>query len=437
MTTQRRRIDTMGPSRTARYAALADRAMWAVAAVTVFIIPLIVTPSTWDSYRLPKEMLVRAAGILLLGLGAVRVLLFGKSPLWRPDSRWVFVAVVIGWTMVTALTAQNHVLAAESVLWVVGCAALYLTLLSGIEGRWWTLLYTVLTAAVLNAVYCLVAVAGWAGGAGVDEGRRSFGFLGNADDEGSYLVFASIAAVALCVATRRRRTLHVVLAALLIAALFSTQTIGAVGALLAGLLIFAFLAAGRRAILAVVMLVTLFGFVAVMYRPLQLRIERWLVAAGSGNIDDILSNRGAGILAAWEMFKDHPVAGVGPGCYRYEYYDYKIRVEDKHRSLTLASTRGGQFGEAHNDHLQTMAQTGLPGYLLLLAAGVLVARRSFSRTRSSVEARFARLTALPLVVGFMVNAMPQFPLELAGPMSPVLALLALCTMKFDEQVDAV
>src|SRR4051794_5950756 len=103
MTAQRRRIDTIAPSKTARYAALADGAMWAVAAVTVFIVPLIVTPSTWDSYRLPKEMLVRSAGILLLGLGAIRAVLFGRSPLWRPDVRWGFVAAVIGWTMVTAL----------------------------------------------------------------------------------------------------------------------------------------------------------------------------------------------------------------------------------------------------------------------------------------------------------------------------------------------
>jgi O-antigen ligase len=427
----------VAPVPAARPGALfADRVLWVVAAVIIFVVPLTVTPSTWDSYRLPKEMLVRAAAILLLGGAAIRAVLFGRSRLWRPDYRWGFVAAVIGWTSVTALTARNHTLAAESLLWVVGCATLYLTLLSGIEGRWWALLYTVLAAAALNAVYCLLAVAGWAGGGGVDEGQRSFGFLGNADDEGSYLVFASIAAVALCVASRRRRPLHVVLALLLIAAVFSTQTIGAVGALLAALLVFAFLAAGRRAILAMAMLVVMFGFVAVMYKPLQLRIERWLVAAGSGRIDDILSNRGAGILAAWEMFKDEPLVGVGPGCYRYEYYDYKIRVEDKHRSLTLASTRGGQFGEAHNDHLQTMAQTGLPGYLLLLAAGVLVARRSLSRRGSGIEARFAHLAALPLVVGFMVNAMPQFPLELAGPMSLVLALLVPCTMKFDEQADA-
>src|SRR5437764_225236 len=29
--------------------------------------------------------------------------------------------------------------------------------------------------------------------------------------------------------------------------------------------------------------------------------KRWLSASTSGKIDDILSNRGAGILAAWEM----------------------------------------------------------------------------------------------------------------------------------------
>lgn len=419
--------------RRAAYAAFADRAMWTVAALLIFVVPLIVTPATWDSYRLPKEMLVRAAGILLLGLAGIRWVLFGKSPLWRPDYRWGFVGVVICWTVVTALTARNHVLAAESVLWVVGCAALYLTLLSGIEGRWWTLLYTAMAAAALNAIYCLLAVAGWAGGGGVFEGR-SFGFLGNADDEGSYLAFAAVAAVALCVATRRRRALHVVLALLLIAGVFSTQTIGAAGALLASLMVFVFVAAGRRAILIGAVLLVGWGFVALMYKPLQRRIEQWVVAAGSGRIDDILSNRGAGILAAWEMFKDHPVLGVGPGCYRYEYYDYKLRVEGKHPQLTLASTRGSQFGEAHNDHAQTLAQVGLPGYALLLCAMAILSWPSFRRRPPALEGRFARLAGLPLATSFAVSAMPQFPMELAGPMSLLLALLVLCTVRPDENV---
>src|SRR5206468_2479690 len=129
----------------------------------------------------------------------------------------------------------------------------------------------------------------------------------------------------------------------------------------------------------------------VAYQPLHLRIVRWLAAAKSGHIDDILANRGAGILGAWEMFKDHPLVGVGPANYRYAFYDYKLRVEDQHPTLTLQTTRASQFGEAHNDHLQTLAQTGVPGYALFLTAAILVAARSFRRLGNGVEGKFAHL----------------------------------------------
>jgi O-antigen ligase len=132
------------------------------------------------------------------------------------------------------------------------------------------------------------------------------------------------------------------------------------------------------------------------------------------------------MLAAWEMAKDHPIVGVGPGCYRYEFYDYKLRVEDKYQSLAYATMRSYNFGDAHNDHLQTLAQTGIPGYALLVAVIAIVARRSFVRAPGSTQRNFARLASLPLVVAFAVSAMPQFPMELAGPMTTLIAIAVPC-----------
>src|SRR5262249_54032652 len=142
-----------------------------------------------------------------------------------------------------------------------------------------------------------------------------------------------------------------------------------------------------------------------------------------------------GILAAWEMFKDHPLVGVGPGCYRFEYYDYKLRVEEQHPRLTLQTMRAQQFGEAHNDHLQTLAQTGIPGYGLLIAAAVLVAWPSFARVGSGVGGRFARVASLPLVMAFLVSALPEFPMELAGPMSGMIAFVAVLCIGRNDQID--
>jgi len=74
-----------------------------------------------------------------------------------------------------------------------------------------------------------------------------------------------------------------------------------------------------------------------------------------------------------------------------------------------------------------MAQTGIPGYALLLAAMVIVARRSFTRAGPGFERRFRRLTGAPLVVAFAVSAMPQFPMELAAPMITLIAVATFCT----------
>ena len=426
---ERRRSNAVTGGR--RGAVRMDRAIWGVALATVLLVPLIVTPSAYDSFRLPKEMLVRAAGILIVALAAIRWLIFGRSARWQPDRRWIFAAIVIGWTAVTALTARQKTLAAESLLWVAAFAVLFVALDTGIVTGWWDLIYAVLFAALVNALYCLAAVAGWTAGYGIENGRAT-GFLGNSDDMGSYFGFAIVAALALSIATPRRRLLHVGVAVLLILALMSTQTIGSFAALFASLAALALVVAGRRALTTVGILLLVGGLIVAVYQPFQGRVKRWLSASTSGKIDDILSNRGAGILAAWEMAKDRPLVGVGPGCYGYEFYRYKIRVEGRHESLAFASTRPFNFGQAHCDHLETMAQTGVPGYILLLAALGFVSLRSFTVPARGVAARFARLAGLPLAVSFAVSALPQFPMELAGPMITALAVAVPCTARVDD-----
>jgi O-antigen ligase len=86
------------------------------------------------------------------------------------------------------------------------------------------------------------------------------------------------------------------------------------------------------------------------------------------------------------------------------------------------------FGEAHNDHLQVLAGTGLVGYGFMLAAIALLASRSFIRRADDDDerARFARLASLPLAIGFSVSALAQFPLELAAALTAYLFYSALC-----------
>ncbi len=64
---------------------------------------------------------------------------------------------------------------------------------------------------------------------------------------------------------------------------------------------------------------------------------------------------------AWEMFKERPVMGFGPGTYAFEY----ARFQDPEK-LTIISTNFGNMGNAHSEYLGPLAETGLPGLLFFL-----------------------------------------------------------------------
>jgi hypothetical protein len=88
------------------------------------------------------------------------------------------------------------------------------------------------------------------------------------------------------------------------------------------------------------------------------------------------------------------------------------------------------FAQVHNDHLQVLAETGLPGYLLFLGALVLLAAITFRLPSvpdiSDPRVRFARLFAFPAALTFAVLTLAQFPLQLTAPTVADLYLAALC-----------
>jgi O-antigen ligase len=145
------------------------------------------------------------------------------------------------------------------------------------------------------------------------------------------------------------------------------------------------------------------------------------------NWDTVTSGRVLPYLAAGYMFRDHPIMGVGPGCFKWEYFPYKVKINALYSKLVVGW--GINFGEVHNDHLQVLAETGLPGYAIFIAAAVLLGAASLRPVHNpapSAEARFSRLASLPLVAGFLIAALGQFPLELAATNTVNLFLFALC-----------
>jgi O-antigen ligase len=94
------------------------------------------------------------------------------------------------------------------------------------------------------------------------------------------------------------------------------------------------------------------------------------------------------------MFKDHPVLGVGPGNYDFDYLKYNaiVGMDERH-----------QQREAHNLFVQTAAETGLVGlaaFIYLLVTILWQTWRASIKFRNKGAVRLASVTwALEIGMG--------------------------------------
>src|ERR1051326_7625300 len=242
--------------------------------------------------------------------------------------------------------------------------------------------------------------------------------MGNPNYVGSYLVAPAVVALALALTQRRGRLGWAAAAAFLVVATFMTYTVGAIVALVAALpVMIAIRLRSPRPITAGVLAALLAAGVAfVAYRPLHERVNVMRDALKRGDLQTLSAMRAMPFLAAAEMARDHPLTGVGPGGLAYNYFDYKLRIQERYRSMFGPGGAAPEnFGEVHNDHLQVASETGLPGYALFAAALLLLASATWQSARTpSPRVSLTRVLALPLVVSFAVLALSQFPLELVA-----------------------
>jgi O-antigen ligase len=236
--------------------------------------------------------------------------------------------------------------------------------------------------------------------------------LGNPNDVGSFLVPGLVATAAWILATKRiaLRLLLTPLALLMIGGLAASRTRGAFLGAAVGLAVLAVVRWRVRALLWT-------GAAAVV---------AGLIAAASpalvGNVFDspvemLLSGRAIAFASAWRMFTESPLFGVGPGNFVYAYFDYASAVQASMIEYAIAG-RQLMFGEAHNDHLQVLAETGIVGYALFIASLVtlIAVSRPKMTAASSERLRFARLCGAPLAASLAALGLFQFPLYLAAPM---------------------
>lgn len=99
--------------------------------------------------------------------------------------------------------------------------------------------------------------------------------------------------------------------------------------------------------------------------------------------------------AAFEMFKERPMMGWGPGVYMFEYAPFQHSSD-----LTIISTNFGNRGNAHSELIGPLSESGVLGMLTIMAimiAGAWTAVRVYKRYRGRRELFFV----LPVFLGLI------------------------------------
>jgi O-antigen ligase len=388
-----------------------------------------------DVFNLPKELAFRAEAIALLAAGVLWATSAHRTWSLRGSRRAIILAaVVVAWAAITTLTSTNRPLSADSLITVAAAAVIFVATAIAAQTMPIVAVDILMAGACLNVVMVILQElkiwSPFVHAAYVSGHYESVGFLGNANYVGTYLAMPALAAIVLAVvATGKRRWIYAAIAALLIAGIAVSATRTAIGALVAGLAMLSL--RSRRAALAMAAALAVVALLTLSPRTaLGERVRDFIDAASKRDYERLFSERLLPALAAIDMTRDHPLLGVGPGCFRFHFMAYRLRL-DQHYPKNWTRGYPGNWSAAHNDHLQVAAETGLPGYALFLAVIGLGAGFRRQTQPKNLEGSFARALRWPLAVLFLVLCLAQFPLELAAPRLMLITLGALC-MTWDD-----
>jgi len=373
------------------------RAAWWLVVSAVIAVPLVIGFHGSESFRAPKD-----AAFILFGLVLAVCVIACGTLRQASNATWIALAAV-AWTAIATAFSANRAISLRTLVWVAAAAAFAIAVdVFGRNRSHLVIAVPLITASINAVVFLLQRFHVWNPMRFPDDVPDHFRFtalIGNPDDVGSFFVAPAIVAVALAISDRKRRAIWIPAAALLTLCL-ATGRLTSIIAFGAGLLTIGFLRSRRAAIAATVLVIA--GGIALVtaYAPMRERAQAIAAAVKANDYAEASAGRVTPFLAAAEMAKDHPLFGVGPGCFGFEYFPYKIAVERAHPHLQKAFSATFNYAETHNDHLQTLAETGVIGLVILLAAIVVVGRSG--------------AIGLAIAVSIAVLCLAHFPLHLSA-----------------------
>jgi O-antigen ligase len=410
------------------------------------LVPVLVVPGGLDIFRQPKELALYAVAIIAATIAAAALTLGARVA--ADDAQRLalpakLAAAGVVWTIVAAAFSRHRGLSFDALVYVASIVAV--TIISALALRRVAVRLVaaaVLLPAVANATLIFLQATEiwnpWVFPPKVSARQHKNALLGNPNDVGAYLVAPLLFAVTLALTARRHRRIYGAVAAVLTAGLLVTETLTAIIAAAAAIVTLAFLRRRAREVVAATSLLCVVVVVTVFFAPVGERIREVVSARQISRFDWMISGRLPAFAAAWGMFTDDPVTGIGPGAFSFEYMPYRTELNQNYSAMFASQYRAVNFGEVHNDHLQLLAESGLPGYGLVLAAIAMVARLSFRKPTGSgsERERTARFLAFPLAMGLLVTMLTGFPLQLAAP-AYTFAFLAGACLAWDGAEDDV
>jgi O-antigen ligase len=423
---------------------------WLRAVAVILLVGAAVTPvyvglEGEDHFRVPKDLVLLATGIITIAAAAIGLVL-GRIELTPEMRRRLRIpatlsAAGLAWTLIATTTSTNHALSVDALFWVVTLGGMFLIACAAfrVVPLWWVAL-AVLAPAVVNSVLVLVQATTlwnpWEFEPGIVGRATRNGLLGNPNYVGVYLAGPLLFAATQAIHGKSRRALYAAAAAVLGTAVLVTLTLTAIGSLMLAFGMLVVRWNRRRGIAVLVFVIAAAVGASAAYRPMRLRMTFMVEAIQDGRWGRVISGRLFPFYTALRMFQDHPLTGVGPGCFKFHYMPYAIEAADHHPNLAaLSGTQRVNFGETHNDHLQVLAEVGAPGYLLLMALVVSVAWSSKGRRSEDDErARLAHALALPLVTLLVAVMLAQFALQLAASAIAFVVICAACVAWRDDVV---
>ncbi len=411
-------------------------------AVLCFAIPLFVWP-TASEYGYTKSILA------LVGVGTLYAtwgILSWRRGTWTvrvPRLIFPFALLVLS-ALLSMLNAVNSSVVLQSVALMLCFGGTFLLASNLVQHPRdvTAILFALLAAGTLAAIYGLLQYAGVVpGGPGDNPLDAIISTMGNRNYLGGYLAYLLLPSIVLLVRLRSRilRTLSLAMIAVCFGVVLFVNQTGTIVALsiaivclIAGWAIFrpvAPISSSRRWLIALVLSATLVGLFAAPSGPLNSVVvlsddgstwfsEVWARSSGQTRSEDW--------WIALEMFRDHPVVGVGLGNYKLEFVPYKVAFLSTPRgaSYTAPIARAAQ---AHSEYIQVLAELGIVGgiatlwLIVFLFAGVWIRLRANRREWE----QFDVLLLVAGIIVFCVHAIVSFPAHLPASSWAAVVLLGL------------